>query len=117
MSRSEGLELVKQYDSKTPSTLPFYCKFLDISVAEFYRIIEPFRDEKIWEKDNHGKWSVKDSVWANQDQFSLTNDNENIIDSHTFSDANSHLYFNPDNPPQKTGINEIDEFPKKFAVI
>ena len=116
MSRSEGLRLVRHYDSKTPSTLPFYCEFLGISVEDFYRLIEPFRDEKIWEKDYKGKWSVKDSVWTNQESASV-NDNSSTLNGYTFSDANSHLYFNPNNPPQKTGINEIDKYPEKFAVI
>ena len=116
MSRSEGLRLVRHYDSKTPSTLPFYCKFLGISVEDFYRLIEPFRDEKIWEKDHKGEWSVKDSVWENLD-FASVNDNNRNLNSYTFSDTNSHLYFNPNNPPKKTGINDIDKYPEKFAVI
>ena len=68
------------------------------------------------EKDYKGEWSVKDSVWANQVSASV-NDNNNDLNNYTFSDANSHLYFNPNNPPQKTGINEIDKYPEKFAVI
>ncbi len=55
-------------------------------------------------------------MWANQDYVSV-NDNNSDLNGYTFSDANSHLYFNPNNPPQKTGINEIDEHPEKFAVI
>ena len=58
MSRSEGLKLVRHYDSKTPSTLPFYCQFLGISVEDFYRLIDLFRDERFGKRQK-GKWSVE----------------------------------------------------------
>ena len=118
LSRKEGLELVKKYDSKTPSTLPFYCNFLGISVEEFYGFIEPFRDQLIWEKKPNGDWYAKDAVWKNSSYLKEKNGEKLVRNNqHTFSDINRELYFNPKLPPKKTGIVELDNFPEKFVVI
>ena len=65
INREEGLKLISEYDSKTPSTL-IYCDFLQITPREFYEIIEPMRDNSIWKKENN-HWQVKDSVFKGRD--------------------------------------------------
>lgn len=62
MTREEGIELVKKYDAVVPSTLKTYLDFLGVTEDEFYRWIEPMRDQDIWEKNDRGVWTANDSV-------------------------------------------------------
>ena len=117
MTREEGMVMVKKYDSVEPSTLDLYCDFLGITKREFYRIIESMRDLSIWEKTIDGKWQAKDSVWKHD-----ISNREKLVcvaqsDDRIFSEQNKNLYYNPDNPPEKTGIPDLDEFPNKFNVL
>ncbi|MGQ9571339.1 MAG: N-acetyl sugar amidotransferase [Thermodesulfovibrionales bacterium] len=50
MTREEGVEMVKLYDSVEPSSLQTYLDFLEITREEFYRIVEPMRDKKFGRK-------------------------------------------------------------------
>jgi len=113
LSRKEGLELVKKYDSREPSTLDYYCDFLGIKKHEFYKIVDPMRDLNIWKKVGN-EWLVKDSVW--QHTTGLGNQ-KNDFQDHAFSDVNRQLYFNPENPPKRSGVKELDYFPHEFQII
>ncbi len=62
MTREEGIELVKKYDSVRPSDLDIFLKFVGMSEKEFLGFVDPLRDPKIWEQDRFGKWTTKDSV-------------------------------------------------------
>ena len=75
------------------------------------------RDLSIWEKTIDGKWQAKDSVWKHD-----ISNREKLVcvaqsDDRIFSEQNKNLYYNPDNPPEKTGIPDLDEFPNKFNVL
>ena len=95
-------------DSKTPSTLDFYCDFLEITPREFYEIIEPMRDNSIWKKENN-RWQVKDSVFKGRD---LT---QTKFTSEIFGQDYSEMYFNDATPPKKSGELSLDNFPAQFA--
>lgn len=108
ISREEGLALIKEYDSREPQTLDFYCDFLSITKQEFYDLVEPMRDHNIWKKVD-GEWVIQDAVWKQEDiPENLT------FTSEIFSKQNSNMHFNPDYPPQKSGEPELDNFPPKF---
>jgi N-acetyl sugar amidotransferase len=62
MTRKEGIELVRKYDSIVPSTLKTYLDFLQITEKQFYEWVEPLRDTDIWEEDATGTWRPKDSA-------------------------------------------------------
>ena len=50
MSREQGMELVKEYDHREPSSLESYCDFLNIKKEHFYELVEDQRDSMIWQK-------------------------------------------------------------------
>jgi hypothetical protein len=107
ITRQEGLKLIKEYDSKEPRTLEFYCDFLGLSKNEFYKIIEPMRDPDIWEKID-GEWAVKDACWFNCD-LNLSSYNSEIFKAHY-----KEMYFNENNLPAKSGEEDLDVFPAEF---
>lgn len=117
MTREEGIALVKEYDSNEPGSLAFYCDFLGITKEDFYRWVEPMRDESIWQKNEAGKWQVKDAV------FYHTSDDEGAVsrvkqsDDRTFSEANRHLYYDSANPPKPTGEEALDKPSERFKVL
>jgi N-acetyl sugar amidotransferase len=117
MTREEGMEMVRRYDSREPSTLKSYCDFLGITKEEFYRWIGPMRDVRFWQRSREGEWTPSDAVFNHA--VGEAEERERVIQSEerTFSDANRHLYFNPDNPPEKTGDPALDVPSKIFRVI
>lgn len=117
MTREEGMEMVRRYDSREPSTLNSYCDFLGITKEEFYQWIDPMRDLKFWQKNREGEWTPSDAVFNHA--VGEAEERARVIQSEerTFSDANRHLYFNSDNPPEKTGDPSLDEPSKTFRVI
>lgn len=64
MSRSEGLEMVKLYDGKCADKfIILLCKYLNISIDEFWDIAEQYRNKDIFYKDNDGLWQLKDECY------------------------------------------------------
>ncbi|MDA9943689.1 N-acetyl sugar amidotransferase [Paracoccaceae bacterium] len=107
ITREEGLKLVKEYDSKEPQTLQFYCDFLGITKTEFYQIVESMRDENIWTKTESG-WKVLDSCWKNvaTDEIKYSSD--------IFSSKYSDMYYNQDSPPVAADEDALDNFPQQY---
>ena len=120
MTREQGKSLVKEYDSREPTTLKYYCDFLGISRDEFYGLVEGMRDKDMWEKVG-GKWQVKDAVWMQDDQgddkVAAARVEPAAAEKLTFSTDNSNMYFNESNHPEKKGEVALDQFPKKFEWI
>jgi len=117
LSREEGKRLVRKYDAREPSTLETYCDFLGITKKEFYSTIEPMRDLDIWEKDESGNWQMKDAVWQHEEDEKNVQAKITQSDDQTFSPENRHLYYNPENPPEKTGELDLDKPSITFKVI
>lgn len=117
LTREEGIAMVQRYDSREPTTLSAYCRFLGITVGEFYEWVEPMRDPGIWEKGSDGEWRVKDSI----DRHEISEKEELVrvqqSNDRTLGKANRHLFFNPDNPPPKTGVTAFDEPNAAFAAV
>ena len=64
INREEGIALIKKYDGEFPKKN--YKKFLDfcsIDEKKFIEIIDSWRSDHIWYKDNHGEWKLKNSIW------------------------------------------------------
>ena len=120
MTREQGKSLVKEYDSREPTTLKYYCDFLGISRDEFYGLVEGMRDKDMWEKVG-GKWQVKDAVWMqdeqSDDKVAPARVEPAAVEKLTFSAVNSNMYFNDSNHPEKKGEVALDQFPKKFEWI
>ncbi len=66
MDREEGLRLVKKFDGKCdPSYIRRFCQYLGIPEEEFWNVLEAYRNDDIWEKDENGEWRliVEDGAW------------------------------------------------------
>jgi len=64
MTREEGIELVKKYDGKCgEGYIKEFCEYIDITVDEFWKVVDGFVNKKLFEKDqNTGKWKAKFKV-------------------------------------------------------
>lgn len=61
MSRSKGVELVRQMDHIKSSDLQRWLEYVGMTEDEFDRIADTFRDRRVWYRKN-GEW-VKDNLW------------------------------------------------------
>lgn len=60
ISRSEGIDLVKQLDGLYPwQNHKQYLDYFDMTDKEFWKVVDSFRSSKIWRKDGNGRWMVK----------------------------------------------------------
>ncbi|MFH0969689.1 MAG: N-acetyl sugar amidotransferase [Patescibacteria group bacterium] len=56
ITKKKGIELVKKYDGKCHKKyIKKFCDYIGISLTEFYKVADTFRDTKIW-------W-IKDGQW------------------------------------------------------
>lgn len=65
LTKSEGLNLIKEYLEVKPESLSVFLDWLGISEKEFVDYIEPFRDPRAWEKKADGSWFCKGSILSN----------------------------------------------------
>ena len=64
ITRDEGKALVKKYDGEFPKK--YYQEFLEycsINEDYFEKIVDSWRSDHIWYKDNEGQWKLKDTVY------------------------------------------------------
>ncbi|MCP3932990.1 MAG: N-acetyl sugar amidotransferase [Bacteroidetes bacterium] len=117
ITREEGLKLVERYDAKEPSTLNSYCGFLGITRDEFFKFVEPMRDEAIWERESYGGWKVRDAIWRHKADKEVENARVKQVEDRAFSDKNRHLYYNLESPPEKIGEYALDVPSDMFKII
>lgn len=55
MTRSEGIEMVREYDHVVPDDLFFWLKYVDMPEDEFWSTADTFRDPRVW--------FIKDGYW------------------------------------------------------
>ena len=116
MTREEGLDAVRHYDAREPSSLECYCEFLGISRGQFYDLVETMRDGKIWSKSG-SEWCPLDAAWRHEIGKAENDQRPRLVDDRSFSDSNRHLYFNPRKPPSRTGDPAMDVMPKRFKPL
>lgn len=60
MTREKGFELVAKYDGTcSPEHIQRFCKYLEISEKEFWKVAESYRNQELFEKDVSGEWHLK----------------------------------------------------------
>ncbi|SNB45046.1 N-acetyl sugar amidotransferase [Geobacter sp. DSM 9736] len=60
MTREEGINLVTRYDGKiSEKIIADYCRYLEISVEEFHRVVDSFTNEEIFQRDARGEWKLR----------------------------------------------------------
>lgn len=117
MTREEGIEMVKRYDSNEPSSLRFYCEFLGISVQDFYAQLDSQRDLNIWTRDKSKQWEVVDSIQTQPIDEAVELERVPQSADRALSNSNKHLYFSHANPPEPYGIDALDRRPTRFSVL
>jgi N-acetyl sugar amidotransferase len=117
MSREEGLQMVRRYDAREPSSLEHYCEFLGISKAFFYGLVDPMRDPAVWRRDAAGAWQPQYSV----DRHAIGPSQEAVRPApspdRAMAEANRQLYFNPALPPLPSGVAALDQRTRDFKVL
>jgi hypothetical protein len=61
LSRSQAVELVREYDHVKPRDLRRWLAYVGMTEAEFDRIADTFRDPRVW-RNERGVW-IKDNLW------------------------------------------------------
>jgi len=63
MSREQAIRLVNSHDGYLdPKCVSDFCEFLGYSEDEFWRIIDGFYDRDLFEKDDIGRWVLKEPL-------------------------------------------------------
>lgn len=62
LTRDEGIDLVKQYQNRSPKYLKLFLEWMGMTEKGFYYFIDRQRDQRIWERDDRFQWHLKDSV-------------------------------------------------------
>ena len=105
ISREDGVALIKKYDSVEPSSLEYYCNFLDITKEKFYKFLEKAREKNVWKKNKKGNWEHVDPIWS-KEKFS--SEKEFGKNSLIFQESYKNMYFNPNNKPDPSGESDLD---------
>lgn len=59
MTREEGIELVKKYEGRCHQRyIENFCKYLEITEDEFWKVANSFRNKEIWEQLPDGEWKL-----------------------------------------------------------
>jgi hypothetical protein len=117
MTREEGIEMVKRYDAREPSSLDCYCDFLGITKRKFYELVVPMRDSAIWGPGGTLDARPLDSV----DRHAIGEPEERArpkaSPDRALAPQNRHLYYNPALPPLPSGDPALDQRPAAFKVL
>lgn len=63
ITREEGIALVRKYDTEFPKLFfNDFLKYLDIDEDFFWKVIDSFRTEHLWEKKNN-EWKLRKPIW------------------------------------------------------
>jgi N-acetyl sugar amidotransferase len=117
MTREEGIEMVRRYDSREPSTLAFYCDFLGISRQRFYDLVAPMRDPAVWGPGSGRDAPPLDSVNRHPVGAAEEAARPKASPDRALAAQNRHLYFNPALPPLPRGDAALDRRPGVFKVL
>ena len=67
MSREKGIEMVQKYDHVIPEDLEYWLNYTKITVEDFWKTADTFRDPRVWWIDN-GEWH-KFNIWGGSSSF------------------------------------------------
>lgn len=103
MTREEGIAMVNKYDHVRPSDLDVWLKFVGMTEEEFLSYIDHLRDPQIWEKDEAGKWVVKDAIANHVDDPGVAAAAiPQVDDRHTIQSHNQPSYSRDDHIVEDT---------------
>ncbi len=65
LTREEGVQLVKKFDGEFPAKhFEVFLKYCDISEDFFWEVINSWRGEHIWGKDENNEWKLTHNIWG-----------------------------------------------------
>lgn len=79
LSKADGLALIKKYIDVKPEALSVFLNWIKLSEDEFIKLINPFRDPKVWTKSSAGTWDLQESIF-NYDVLSDDSEELDVID-------------------------------------
>ncbi|WP_308008884.1 N-acetyl sugar amidotransferase [uncultured Fusobacterium sp.] len=60
LSREEAIWLVNEYDGKCGEKyIKEFCEYIDITLEEFWKVVDKFVNKELFKKDENGKWRPK----------------------------------------------------------
>jgi len=63
ISREEAIKIVEKYDGTCSDIfIEKFCKYIEITVEEFWEVVDKFVNKDLFEKDEQGKWQRKFKV-------------------------------------------------------
>ena len=63
IDRDEAIALVKKYDGEFPAKyFPEFLDYLGITEEHFWHVVDSYRLDHIWKKDDSGDWQLKVTV-------------------------------------------------------
>jgi N-acetyl sugar amidotransferase len=64
LNRERGIDMVRRYDGRCADRfIRRFCEYIEISVEEFWRVAEGYRNPDVWERDEHDAWVLKYAVF------------------------------------------------------
>jgi len=67
MTRDEGIDMVKKYDSVVSSDLYHWLDYVEMKESDFWKKADSFRDPRVWWIQN-GEW-WKDNIWGEASSY------------------------------------------------
>lgn len=66
ISRKDAIWLVNEYDGKCGQKyIEEFCKYIDITLEEFWKVVDKHVNKELFEKDENGKWIPKFKIGEN----------------------------------------------------
>ncbi len=62
LTREEGIALVEHYQPREPQHLKQFLNWIGITKRGFDYLVDQHRDQRIWQKDIHQEWHLRDSI-------------------------------------------------------
>lgn len=64
MTREEAIKIVKERDGQPdPLAVRDFCEFCGYTEAEFWKIVDGFYNEELFQKNEFGQWELKNPIW------------------------------------------------------
>lgn len=67
MTREEGIDMVDKYKAVLPADIDLFSEWLGENKDKILEQVDDFRDQEIWERNDAGKWQIKDSIQNHRD--------------------------------------------------
>lgn len=65
MTREEAIKIVKERDhALDPKCVEDFCNFCGYSTSEFWTIVDKFYNRELFEKDQFGRWKLKNAIYV-----------------------------------------------------